>query len=66
MAAVSEDGKCVELAREFNIPDACDDYRRILERRDIDVVDLCIPTDLHEKFSIDAERLENISFAKSR
>ncbi|MBP1739201.1 MAG: oxidoreductase domain protein, partial [Deltaproteobacteria bacterium] len=42
------------FAREFNIPDACDDYRRILERRDIDVVDLCIPTDLHEKFAVDA------------
>ncbi|MEI9475561.1 MAG: Gfo/Idh/MocA family oxidoreductase [Deltaproteobacteria bacterium] len=43
-----------DFARKFNIPDAYEDYRRILERRDIDVVDLCIPTDLHEKFSIDA------------
>lgn len=42
------------LAREFNIPDTYDDYRRILERRDIDVVDLCIPTDLHESFSVEA------------
>jgi len=42
------------FAQEFSIPDAYDDYRRVLERRDIDVVDLCIPTDLHESFSIDA------------
>jgi predicted dehydrogenase len=42
------------LAREFSIPDTYDDYRRILERPDIDVVDLCIPTDLHETFSVEA------------
>ena len=40
------------FAKEFDIPDNYDDYRRILERSDVDVVDLCIPTDLHEKFSI--------------
>jgi predicted dehydrogenase len=42
------------FAKEFNIPQCYDDYRRILERPDIDVVDLCIPTDLHEEFSIQA------------
>lgn len=42
------------FAKEFDIPDYYDDYRRILERADIDVVDLCIPTDLHEEFSIQA------------
>jgi predicted dehydrogenase len=42
------------FAKEFNIPNAYDDYRRIFERPDIDVVDLCIPTDLHEEFSIQA------------
>ena len=42
------------FAKKFNIPHAYDDYRRILDRKDIDVVDLCIPTDLHETFSIDA------------
>ena len=42
------------FAKEFNIPHHYDDYRRILERPDIDVVDLCIPTDLHEEFSIQA------------
>lgn len=40
------------FAREFDILDYYDDYRRILERNDVDAVDLCIPTDLHEEFSI--------------
>lgn len=42
------------FAKKFNIPYYYDDYRRILERPDIDIVDLCIPTDLHEEFSIQA------------
>jgi len=42
------------FAKEFNIPDCYDDYRRILERPDVDVVDLCIPTDLHAEFAIQA------------
>ena len=42
------------FGEEFHIPDCYDDYRRVLDRRDVDVVDLCIPTDIHEKFSIDA------------
>jgi predicted dehydrogenase len=42
------------FAKKFDIPNYYDDYRRILERKDIDVVDLCVPTDLHEEFSIEA------------
>lgn len=42
------------FAKVYGIPDYYDDYRRILERKDIDVVDLCIPTDLHEAFCIEA------------
>ena len=42
------------FAKKFTIPHFYDDYRRILERPDVDVVDLCIPTDLHETFSIQA------------
>ena len=42
------------FAKKFNIPDYYDDYRRLLERGDIDVVDLCISTDLHEEFSVQA------------
>ncbi len=40
------------FAKKFNIPHSYDDYRRILERPEVDVVDLCIPTDLHEEFSV--------------
>ncbi|MBI5966392.1 MAG: Gfo/Idh/MocA family oxidoreductase [Deltaproteobacteria bacterium] len=43
-----------EFARRYNIPEVCDDYRRLLDRKDIDVVDLCIPTDLHHEFVIQA------------
>lgn len=42
------------FAREFDIPDYYDNHRQLLKRNDIDVVDLCIPTDLHEEFSIEA------------
>ena len=43
-------------AGTFGIPDYCNDYRRLLERTDIDVIDLCIPTDLHAEFCIEAAR----------
>src|SRR4030043_2301494 len=55
VAVASQKMKNAEaFAKKFNIPDYYDDYRRILERSDIDIVDLCIPTDLHEEFSIQA------------
>ena len=40
----------------YGIPDYYDDYRRLLERKDIDVIDLCIPTDLHADFCIETAR----------
>jgi predicted dehydrogenase len=43
-----------DFAKAFGIPDCYDDHRRLLERKDIDCVDLCIPTDLHEAFCIEA------------
>jgi len=43
-----------ELARKYDIPQVADDYRRLLERKDIDGVDLCVPTDLHHEFIIQA------------
>ncbi len=42
------------MAREFNIPSAYTDYRRLLERKDIDVIDLCTPTNLHEEMIVAA------------
>ena len=43
-----------ELAQQHGIADAYDDYRRILERDDINLVDLCVPNHLHERFAIEA------------
>lgn len=44
------------FANVYAIPDRYDDYRRLLERDDIDIIDLCIPTDLHEEFCIETAR----------
>ena len=41
-------------AREFDIPSAYTDYRRLLERKDIDAIDLCTPTNLHEEMIVAA------------
>lgn len=43
-----------DLVRQFGIADAYDDYRRILDRDDINLVDLCVPNHLHERFAIEA------------
>jgi len=43
-------------AGAFAIPEHCGDYRRLLERTDIDCVDLCVPTDLHASFCVEAAR----------
>lgn len=42
------------LAREYGIQDAYDDYRRILDRDDINLVDLSVPNHLHEPFALEA------------
>ena len=41
-----------QFAAQHKIPAAEDDFRRLLERKDIDAVDLCVPTDLHHEFII--------------
>jgi predicted dehydrogenase len=46
--------KAEEFAAQYQIPAVAEDYRRLLERKDIDVVDLCVPTDLHHEFIIEA------------
>jgi predicted dehydrogenase len=46
----------LDFAKTYSIPDYYDDYKRLLERDDIDIIDLCIPTDLHEEFCIEAAR----------
>lgn len=46
--------KAAEFASRHQIPSVVDDYRRLLERKDVDAVDLCVPTDLHHEFIIQA------------
>ena len=55
-AICSKDADLASVAKAYGIPDYYDDYRRILERKDIDVLDLCISTDLHEEFCIETAR----------
>ncbi len=43
-----------ELAERYHVADAYADYRRILERDDINLIDLCVPNHLHERFAIEA------------
>jgi predicted dehydrogenase len=43
-----------ELAQKFHIPSVAGDYRALLDRKDVDAVDLCVPTDLHHEFVIQA------------
>ena len=42
------------LAREFRIGFATDDFDALLARKDIDVVDICVPPSLHHEFAIRA------------
>ena len=57
VAVASKTGQsAAALAKAWDIPEHTGDYRRLLERRDIDVIDLCVPTDLHEQFCIEAAR----------
>jgi len=41
-----------QFAAQHKIPAVVDDFRRLLERKDVDAVDLCVPTDLHHEFII--------------
>jgi predicted dehydrogenase len=42
------------VATEYGVPDAYDDYRRLLDRKDVDVIDLCVPNNLHHQMALDA------------
>ncbi|HEV2357853.1 MAG TPA: Gfo/Idh/MocA family oxidoreductase [bacterium] len=41
-------------ARRHGVPDVYGDYREILARRDIDIVDLCVPNHLHRPMTEEA------------
>jgi predicted dehydrogenase len=42
------------FASTYAVAGVCDDYRALFERRDIDLVDLCVPNHLHEPFVVEA------------
>lgn len=54
--AAAHQASAEKMAGEFGIPFACDDYRRLLERDDVDIVDICVPNNLHEEVAIAAAR----------
>jgi predicted dehydrogenase len=56
VAISSKDADLASVAKTYGIPDYDDDFRRLLERNDIDVIDLCVPTDMHEDFCIETAR----------
>lgn len=47
-------GKAEEFGKSRGIPDVYDDYRRLLDRRDIHVIDLCVPNNLHKRMAVEA------------
>ena len=47
-------GKAENFADERDIPDGYDDYRRILERNDIDAITVAVPNYLHEEIVVAA------------
>ena len=42
------------VADEYGVPAAYDDYRRLLDRADVDVIDLCVPNNLHHEMALNA------------
>jgi len=44
------------FARRHEVPVALDDYRALVERPDVDCVDVCCPNDLHHEVAIAAAR----------
>jgi len=47
-------GRAKKVADEYGVPDAYDDYRRLLDRTDVDVIDLCVPNNLHHEMALAA------------
>ena len=49
-------GKAAHFAKEHGIPNAFDNYRDLLALKEIDVITVAIPNDLHAQVTIDAAR----------
>jgi len=52
--ADTDEAKAGGFKRRFGVPDAVTDYRRLLDRKDVDAVDICIPTFLHAEAAVAA------------
>ncbi len=53
-ALASIDPNAGAFAKRYEIPDVYTDYREMLKDRDIDVVDICTPVNLHKQMVLDA------------
>jgi myo-inositol 2-dehydrogenase/D-chiro-inositol 1-dehydrogenase len=49
-------GKAARFAKEHSIPNAFEDYHDLLALKDIDVITVAIPNDLHAQVTVDAAR----------
>lgn len=58
-------GGAEELARKYNVAYVASDYWTLLDRKDVDAVDLCVPTGLRHEFLIQAAQV-NGYFGKDR
>jgi predicted dehydrogenase len=56
VVAVASPHHAAKFAREHGIPNAFNDYREMLKMKDLDVVSLCVPNDLHCQMTVDAAR----------
>ena len=54
--AAARRSRAEAFARRHGIPVALDDYRLLVERDDVDCVDVCCPTDLHHAVAVAAAR----------
>ena len=54
--AAASTSSAAAFASRHGVPDAYDDYRQILRRDDVRVVDICAPNHLHETIAVAAAR----------
>jgi len=47
-------GRVEEFARKWKIPDTATDFRKLLDRKDIDALVIGIPNDLHREVVVEA------------
>lgn len=56
LVAVASPHNADKFAREHGIPQAFSDYRQLLDMKEIDVVSLCLPNDLHHAVTVAAAK----------